>query len=199
MENDDKSNQNDPEYSIYLAEEIHSALSKRVPKLETMKQNRVTEGVISAVCEAYKKVNLGSNGLGASADKQTNHLREQHKEYCVIPFSEPRLDLHLTGGKRELNMESELGSRREVKKDFEKLKDERVEGDKIMVTLTESEGARDRDVDMVIEASQNDGGTYTHVELHKKHKEIFSKSEVRTRTYVKGDKVYDSEDIGRGG
>lgn len=191
---DDKPNQNDPRYSIDLAKKVHAALEEGLRKLDTVKQNKATEVIIDAACDAYRSANSGSNKLEASADKQTNHLREEHREYRLGKFPKPRLDLHLSGGKRKLAMESEFGSRREVKKDFKKLQERPINEDKLIVSSTKSEKMRDRDVDIVIKASREDGGTYTHVELHKKKKEKFSKSEVRTRTYIKGDKVYDSKD-----
>jgi len=141
---------------IKLMKTIHLNMQKGYSNLETAKQNRMTEVHLDSTINAYCEVNIGSNNIAASADKQRNHLVEQHPNVRLENPLNPPLDLHMTGGKRDLSLESEVGGTKAVKHDLKKLEERPINEDKVMITEAKSyKSINGKITDLIKKTSQN--------------------------------------------
>lgn len=186
---DDKITKN-KEYFKKIAKGIHLNMVENYSNLNTAKQNRMTEVSLSAAVKAYCDANVGSNCIAASADKQRTHLKEQHPNLKLETPLTPPLDLHMTGGERDLSLESEVGGMKAVKHDFKKLQDRPISDDKVMITEAKSFKGIGKFTKSIQKTSKEDKGNYIHVEVHRQKNAKANTAVIYTTAYTDGKLVY---------
>ncbi len=155
--------------------------------MRSEKGGRRTEAVLSGHVDGYREANPGANGIGGSAHQQRAHLLEEHPEIAVAPLTSPPLDLHLTGGRKSLAVESEFGGPKAVMVDFGKLVDRPHDEDRSLVIEVNSPKGLNRFDAPLRAQSARDGGVYHHHELFRRKGRPGSMATVRTRTYIGGE------------
>ena len=179
--------------SVTLAKAFHARLKSRLSTLKSRQRYKATEAVLSAGTEAYAEVNRGRNDIKVSAHGKTDHLRENHPNVAIGSAPTPALDLHASGGARDMALESELGTPKEVKPDYRKVIAVPGDADRYLVTRAKSFKDLGRRREEISRDSASVEGTITHTEVHWRHGHYLDTAEVHTWTVRNGKVIYNSD------
>lgn len=183
------------DHAVRLAEAFQRNLQGRLSAIPSKQMHKATEAILSAAVNSYVEVNKGKNGIAVSADKKTEYIRENHPEIAIAEAPKPALDLCITGGEKPMPLETELGSAKLVKNDYNKILNVEGGADRYIVTRTKSS----KHLGLMLEEVRSDSttihGTITHTEIYLPNNKMINESDVRTRTFRNGDLIFASTSV----